>query len=94
MKLHYTVDDGKTWIPCGGKPMRKDLPELPVTYCGKTIEEWHESAARDALKLYRLRRDIEDCIKVINDVGPDEVSIFVVLKSLHEALKRSGGGDD
>ena len=70
--------------------MAKDLPE---TYCGKTIQEWYECAARDALRLYRLRRDIEDCIKVMQDVGEEEVSPYVILKSLRDALTRSGGAE-
>lgn len=70
------------------------MNELPETYCGKTIQEWHESAARDALKLYRLRRDVDDLIKVIQDVGADEVSASVILKFLREALHRSGGSNE
>lgn len=70
------------------------MTELPETYCGKTIQEWHECAARDALKLYRLRRDVDDLIKVIQDVGADEVSASVILKFLREALHRPGGSND
>ncbi len=64
--------------------------ELPETYCGKTIQEWHECAARDALKLYRLRRDVENVIKDI-DNGVSEEGIVGRLKA---AIIRSGTSND
>ncbi len=78
------------------------MSELPITYCGKTIEEWHESAARNALKLYRLRRDIEDCIRDVNSGtlhgGVSAGSYISLLDKIEHrllaALVRSGGGND
>ncbi len=66
------------------------MSDLPETYCGKTIQEWAESAARNSLKLYRLRRDVEDVIKDI-DNGVSEEGI---VGRLNAAIIRSGTSDD
>ena len=65
--------------------------ELPVTYCGKTIQEWAEEAARNSLKLYRLRRDVESCVRDIDLGLLDEVQIG---RTLRAAIQRSGTSND